>query len=197
MNTTESFDASKAGAALGKSVRDHWILFLVEGTVLVVVGLLAIFLPLIASLAATVLFGSILLIAGVMGLIATMAARHAPGFTWSLISAVLAIVTGALLLASPVGGAVSLTVVLIAFLFIEGAASIMYAVIHRSRESAGWGWMFASGLIDVVLAALLFAGLPGTALWALGVLIGINMVFGGWSLIAMSLSARPKVATAT
>jgi uncharacterized membrane protein HdeD (DUF308 family) len=172
-------------------------LFLVEGNVLVVLGLLAIFLPLIASLAATVLFGSILLIAGVMGLIATMAARHAPGFTWSLISAVLAIVTGALLLASPVGGAVSLTVVLIAFLFIEGAASIMYAVTHRSRESAGWGWMFASGLIDVVLAALLFAGLPGTALWALGVLIGINMVFGGWSLIAMSLSARPKVATAT
>jgi uncharacterized membrane protein HdeD (DUF308 family) len=57
--------------------------------------------------------------------------------------------------------------------------------------------MFASGLIDVVLAALLFAGLPGTALWALGVLIGINMVFGGWSLIAMSLGARPKVATAT
>jgi len=56
--------------------------------------------------------------------------------------------------------------------------------------------MFASGLIDIVLAALLFAGLPGTALWALGVVIGINMVFGGWSLIAMSLSARPKAATA-
>jgi len=197
MNTAESFDASKARAALARSVRDHWVLFLVEGNVLVVLGLLAIFLPLIASLAATVFFGSILLVAGVMGLIATIAARHAPGFSWSLVSAVLAIVTGALLLASPVGGAVSLTVVLIAFLFIEGAASIMYAITHRSRESAGWGWMFASGLIDVVLAALLFAGLPGTALWALGVLIGINMVFGGWSLTAMSLSARPKVATAT
>src|SRR3984957_2744956 len=197
MNTEGSFDASKARAALANSVRDHWVLFLVEGNVLVVLGLLAIFLPLIASLAATVFFGSILLVAGLIGLIATVAARHAPGFSWSLISAVLAIVTGALLLASPVGGAVSLTVVLIAFLFIEGAASIMYAVTHRSRESAGWGWMFASGLIDVVLAALLFAGLPGTALWALGVLIGINMVFGGWSLIAMSLSARPKVATAT
>ena len=197
MNTAGSFDASKARAALAKSVRDHWILFLVEGIVLVVLGLLAIFLPLVASLAATVFFGSILLVAGIVGLIATIAARHAPGFSWALISAVLAIVTGALLLASPVGGAVSLTVVLIAFLFIEGAASIMYAVTHRSRESAGWGWMFASGLVDVVLAALLFAGLPGTALWALGVLIGINMVFGGWSLIAMSLSARPKVATVT
>lgn len=196
MNTAESFDASKARAALAKSVRDHWILFLVEGNVLVVLGLLAIFLPLIASLAATVFFGSILLVAGVIGLVATIAARHAPGFSWSLISAVLGIVTGALLLASPVGGAVSLTVVLIAFLFIEGAASIMFAVTHRSRQSRGWGWMFASGLIDIVLAALLFAGLPGTGLWALGVLIGINMVFGGWSLIAMSLSARPKAATA-
>jgi uncharacterized membrane protein HdeD (DUF308 family) len=196
MNTAPSFDASKARAALAKSVRDHWILFLVEGIVLVGLGLLAILLPLIASLAATVFFGTILLVAGLMGLIATIAARHAPGFSWSLISAVLGIVTGALLLASPVGGAVSLTVVLIAFLFIEGAASIMYAVTHRSRESGGWGWMFASGLIDVVLAALLFAGLPGTALWALGVLIGINMIFGGWSLIAMSLSARPRGAVA-
>jgi len=196
MNTEGSFDASKARAALAKSVRDHWILFLVEGNVLVVLGLLAIFLPLVASLAATVFFGSILLVAGVMGLIATIAARHAPGFSWALISAVLAIVTGGLLLASPVGGAISLTVVLIAFLFLEGAASIMYAVTHRNRESGGWGWMFASGLVDIFLAALLFAGLPGTALWALGVLIGINMVFGGWSLIAMSLSARPGAAAA-
>lgn len=194
MNTAPSFDPSKARAALAKSVHDHWILFLVEGIVLVGLGMFAILLPLIASLAATVFFGSILLVAGLMGLITTIAARHAPGFSWSLISAVLGIVTGALLLASPVGGAVSLTVVLIAFLFLEGAASIMYAATHRSRESGGWGWMFASGLVDVVLAALLFAGLPGTALWALGVLIGINMIFGGWSLIAMSLSARPRAA---
>jgi uncharacterized membrane protein HdeD (DUF308 family) len=196
MNTAGSFDASKARTALAKSVHDHWILFLVEGIVLVGLGLLAIFLPLIASLAATVFFGTILLVAGLMGLIATIAARHAPAFSWSLISAVLGIVTGALLLASPVGGALSLTVVLIAFLFVEGAASIMFAVTHRSSESGGWGWMFASGLIDIILAALLFAGLPGTALWALGVLIGINMLFGGWSLIAMSLSARPRAATA-
>jgi uncharacterized membrane protein HdeD (DUF308 family) len=56
--------------------------------------------------------------------------------------------------------------------------------------------MLASGAIDIILAALLFAGLPGTALWALGVLIGINMLFGGWSLIAMSLSGRPQSATA-
>jgi uncharacterized membrane protein HdeD (DUF308 family) len=195
MQTTGSFDASQVRSALGKAVRDHWALFLGEGIVLVGLGMFAIFLPLIASLAATVLFGSILLVAGATGFITSLAARHAPGFSWSLISAVLGIVAGALLLASPVSGAVSLTVVLIVFLFIEGGVSIMYAVTHRRSESGAWGWMLASGVVDIVLAAMLFAGLPGTALWALGFLIGINMVFGGWSLIAMSLSARPKPAS--
>jgi uncharacterized membrane protein HdeD (DUF308 family) len=196
MNATDSVNAGQARAALAKSVRDHWVLFLVEGLVLVFLGMFAIFVPLVASLAATVFFGSILLIAGIVGLIMTFAARHAPGFSWSVISAVLGIVTGALLLASPVNGAISLTVVLIAFLFIEGAVSVMFAVQHRSSESGSWGWMLASGALDIVLAAILFAGLPGTALWALGLLIGINMLFGGWSLIAMALSARPSAAPA-
>jgi uncharacterized membrane protein HdeD (DUF308 family) len=196
MNTNGTFDASQARAALAKSVRDHWILFLLEGIVLVFLGVFAIFVPLIASLAATVFFGSILLVAGLTGLIATIAARHAPGFSWSLVSAVLGIVTGALLLAAPVRGAISLTVILIAFLFIEGVASIMFAIQHRKRDSDSWGWMLFSGVVDIVLGAMLFAGLPGTALWALGLLIGINMAFGGWSLIAMSLSARPKTALA-
>jgi uncharacterized membrane protein HdeD (DUF308 family) len=191
MATTASTDASQA---LAKSVRDHWLLFLVEGIVLVVLGLLAIVVPLVASLAATVFFGAILFVSGAVGLVATLRAHRAPGFSWSLLSAVLGIVTGALLLASPVSGTISLTVVLIAFLFVEGAVSIMFAINHRSRESGGWAWILASGIVDIGLGAILFAGLPGTALWALGLLIGINMLFGGWSLIAMALSARPNPA---
>jgi uncharacterized membrane protein HdeD (DUF308 family) len=193
MATTGSLSASRAFA---KSVHDHRKLFLFEGIVLVVLGMLAIFVPLVASLAATAFFGAILLISGVVGFIATLKARHAPAFSWSLVSAVLAIVTGALLLASPVRGTISLTVILIAFLFVEGGVSIMFAIQHRSRESNGWAWALASGVIDIGLGALLVAGLPGTALWALGLLIGINMVFGGWSLIAMSLNARPSPAGA-
>jgi uncharacterized membrane protein HdeD (DUF308 family) len=188
MATTASTDASQA---LAKPVRDHWLLFLLEGIVLVVLGLLAIVVPLVASLAATVFFGAILFVSGAVGLVATLRAHRAPGFSWSLLSAVLGIVTGALLLALPVSGTISLTVVLIAFLFVEGAVSIMFAIKHRSRESRGWAWVLASGIVDIGLGAILFAGLPGTALWALGLLIGINMVFGGWSLIAMALNARP------
>jgi uncharacterized membrane protein HdeD (DUF308 family) len=72
--------------------------------------------------------------------------------------------------------------------------TIFYALEHRSGLSGRWGWMLASGIVDLVLGIVLFAGLPGSALWALGLLIGINMLFGGFALIAMALHARPAAA---
>ena len=85
---------------------------------------------------------------------------------------------------------VSLTLVLIVFFVIEGVASIMYAIEHRRQYSGRWAWMLVSGIIDLILAGIIFAGLPGTALWALGLLLGINLLFGGMSLIAMAMHAR-------
>jgi uncharacterized membrane protein HdeD (DUF308 family) len=80
--------------------------------------------------------------------------------------------------------------VLIAFFVIEGVASIMFALEHRRELSGRWGWMLASGIIDLILATIILAGLPGTAAWAIGLLVGTNMVFGGTALIAMALHAR-------
>jgi uncharacterized membrane protein HdeD (DUF308 family) len=85
---------------------------------------------------------------------------------------------------------VTLTLVLIVFFVIEGVASIMYAIEHRRQYSGRWVWMLLSGIVDLILAGIIFAGLPGTALWALGLLLGINLVFGGASLIAMAMHAR-------
>ncbi len=178
-------------SAFKESVRHHWVMFLIEGILLVLLGLLAILAPQIASLAATVFFGWILLLSGVLGLISTLRARHAPGFVWSLISALLGIAAGIILLGWPVQGMFSLTAVLIAFLLIEGVVSILFALEHRRGLSGRWGWMLASGVLDIVLGGILLAGLPGTALWALGLLIGINMIFGGWALIGMALAGRP------
>ncbi len=179
---------------LAGAVRRHWVLFLWEGIALVVLGLLAVLAPMIASVAATVFFGWILLLSGVVGLISTLRARQAPGFAWSLLSALVGIVAGVLLLAWPLLGTLSLTAVLIAFLLLEGGVSIMYALEHKSALSGRWGWMLASGIVDVFLGLLLFIGLPGTALWALGLLVGINLLFGGWALILMALHARPATA---
>jgi uncharacterized membrane protein HdeD (DUF308 family) len=191
-----SANEARVAGALAGAMRHHSGLFLAEGIVLVILGVLAVLAPAIASLAATVFFGWILLISGVVGLIATLRARQVAGFWWSLVSAVVGIVAGLLLLAWPAPGVLSLTAVLIAFLFAEGIITILYAFEHRSALSGRWGWMLASGILDVCLGVLLFAGFPGTAVWALGLLLGINLLFGGWALILMALHARAAGANA-
>jgi uncharacterized membrane protein HdeD (DUF308 family) len=172
------------------ALHEHWVLFLVEGVVLLVLGATAVVLPPIATLAVTILLGWLFLVSGILGLITTFWMRLAPGFWWSLLSAVLGIVVGAVLLASPLTGAFSLTLVLVAFFLVEGAVSIMFALDHKRELSGQWGWMLASGIIDLALAIMIFAGLPSTAAWAVGLLVGINMIFGGSALIAMALHAR-------
>lgn len=176
--------------AVARSLHQHWVLFLVEGVVLLVLGATAIVIPPLATLAATLVLGWLFLVSGVVGLFTTFLMRHAPGFWWSLISAALGVLVGSLLLARPVSGAFSLTLVLIAFFVIEGVASIMFALEHKRELSGRWGWMLASGVVDLLLALMILAGLPSTAAWALGLLVGINMVFGGAALIAMALHAR-------
>jgi uncharacterized membrane protein HdeD (DUF308 family) len=193
MSTPHPIDPNQVQAAVSQAIREHATFFLVEGIILLILGVLAIMLPPFATLAVTIIFGWILLASGLIGWITTFAARGAPGFWWSLLSALLATAAGLILLIQPVGGAVSLTLLLIAFFAIEGVVSIMYALEHRRELSGRWEWMLISGLIDLVLAAIIFMGLPGTAAWALGVLVGVNLIFGGSALIAMAVHARRVV----
>ena len=195
--STDPGGASELQRALTQSIREHWGLFLTEGIILVVLGLLAIIIPPIATISVTIFLGWLFLISGIVGLVTTFWARHAPGFWWSLLSAVLAIAAGIVLLGWPVPGAVSLTLLLIAFFIIEGVLSILYAFEHKKELSGRWGWMLISGIIDLILAAIIWGGLPGTAAWALGLLVGINMLFGGSAMIAMALHARSADPTTT
>jgi uncharacterized membrane protein HdeD (DUF308 family) len=173
-----------------ETLRAHWKMFLIEGIVLVILGALAIVLPPFATLAVTILLGWLFLISGVFGLYSTYMMRHAPGFWWSLLSAALAILAGGILLAQPARGALTLTFVLIVFFIIEGLVSIMFALSNRNELPGRWSWMLVSGVIDLVLAAIIIAGLPLSAAWAIGVLVGINMLMGGGALIGMALQAR-------
>jgi uncharacterized membrane protein HdeD (DUF308 family) len=188
--TDPTVTANEAVAAVRKSIHDHWVLFLVEGIVLVVLGAFAILLPQIASLAVEIWLGWLFLISGVFGLVSSFWMRQAPGFWWALLSAVLAIAVGVALIASPVAGVLSLTYLLIAFFIVEGVSSIMYAIEHRRELTGGWGWMLASGIVTLALGGIILAGLPGTAAWAIGLLVGIDMVFGGSALVAIALTAR-------
>jgi uncharacterized membrane protein HdeD (DUF308 family) len=184
--------AAEIRSAVNAAIHRHWGLFLFEGIVLIILGTLAVLVPAVASVAATIVFGWILLLSGIMGLVSTLRARHAPGFGWSLLSAVLGIAAGIILLVTPLQGVLSLTAVLIAFLIIEGVATVLFALEHRKGASGRWSWLLASGILDIALGGILLAGLPGTAVWALGLLVGINMIFGGWALVWMALHARAE-----
>lgn len=183
-------DISKLQSEMSAAVREHWKAFLIEGIVLVILGLAAMILPPLASLAVTIFLGWMFLVSGIAGLAMTFWARQMPGFWWSLISAALAVAVGVILLLQPVQGALTLTIVVGAYFLAEGVATIMYALAHRRELSERWSWLLIAGIMDLLIAFVIIAGLPGSALWAVGLLVGINLLFGGASLIGMALAAR-------
>ena len=172
------------------AVRQHWKAFLFEGVLLAALGLAAMIVPPMASLAVTIFLGWMFLVAGIAGLALTFWARQMPGFWWSLISAALAVGAGIILLARPVQGTLTLTIVVSAYFLAEGVATIMYALEHRRELSERWSWLLIAGIMDLLIAAVIITGLPGSALWAVGLLVGINLLFGGASMIGMALAAR-------
>jgi uncharacterized membrane protein HdeD (DUF308 family) len=183
-------DIANLQSRMSAAVREHWKAFLAEGILLAILGFAAIIVPPLASLAVTIFLGWMFLISGIGGLIVTFWARQMPGFWWSLISAVLAIAAGIILLARPIQGVLTLTIVVGAYFLAEGVTTIMYALEHRRELSGRWSWLLVAGLMDILIAFLIIAGLPGSAEWAIGLLVGINLLFGGATLIGMALAAR-------
>ena len=175
-------------SAISQAVREHWKLFLVEGIILVILGILAIIIPPLATIGITIFIGWLFLISGIACLITTFGARQAPGFWWSLLSAVLGIAAGIVLLGWPVSGAVSLTLLLIVFLMIEGISKVIFAL--TIRPFPNWGWVLASGIIGILLALYLWASLPITAIWLLGVLLGIQLICEGAALGYLAWQVR-------
>jgi uncharacterized membrane protein HdeD (DUF308 family) len=183
-------DVEKMQASVSATVKAHWKAFLFEGIVLAILGLAAMIVPPLASLAVTIFLGWMFLISGIGGLIVTFWARNMPGFWWSLFSAALAVLAGLILIARPMQGVLTLTIVVGAYFLAEGVVTIMYALEHRRELSARWAWLLAAGLMDILIAFLIISGLPGSAEWAIGLLVGINLVLGGASLVGMALAAR-------
>ncbi len=178
------------GQEAATALRERWLAYLIEGIVLVVLGVAAIVLPNWATLSVTILLGWLFLFSGIVGLITTFWLKQAPGFWWSLLSALLAVVIGALLIGWPVSGAMSLTLALLIYFAMEGIFSIMFGLEYQRALSSRWVWLVLNGIIDLFLVGAIVIGLPGTAVWVLGLLVGIDLVYGGAALIALSLAAH-------
>ena len=163
----------------------HWKSFLAEGIFLIILGLIAILVPHFFTVAIVVSLGWILLFGGTFLIARALLFFRMPGFGLWLFMGILQLVIGYLFLAQPLEGILTLTLLMTLFFLLEGIAKISFALMMRPL--AHWGFVLFSGLTALILAVVVWMGWPGTAEWLLGLLFGINMFLGGWSLVNISL----------
>lgn len=164
--------------------QNHRYLLLFEGIIFTLLGFIAIALPGISTLSAELFIGWLLIFGGAIQLYRTLKARHAPGFIGSLLSSILYLVFGVLLIAFPIAGIFSLTILLTLFFIAEGIAKIILG--FQLRPFSQWGWFILNGVLALVIAYIIWSGWPGSAFWVLGLLVGINMIFFGISLMFLA-----------
>ena len=170
-------------------IKENRGLFTFEGIAFLLLGILAIAFPVVFTFGFTIFLGWLFLIGGIIQLIRSFKLWHTPGIYASLLTGLLAIIIGFLMIANPWRGVLTLTMLLTIFFFIEGIAKIAYAI--SVREYSNWGWILFSGLIAIAMGAIIVSGWPGTALWVIGLLVGIDLLFFGISLLSLVYSA-PK-----
>ncbi|WP_271893571.1 HdeD family acid-resistance protein [Candidatus Phyllobacterium onerii] len=180
-------------AAMRETVKRYSLWYLIQGALLVVAGVLAIIYPIMSSVAVIIMLGWLLIISGVAQGISLVGARHVPHFWLQLISVILALLIGFLFLRDPAQGLLTVTLLLIVFFMIEGISKIVFAL--TIRPFPYWGWVLASGLIGVLLSLVLWASLPVTALWLVGLLLGIELISVGGALARLAWHVRRSPTT--
>jgi uncharacterized membrane protein HdeD (DUF308 family) len=164
-------------------LQSHRYLLLFEGMIFTLLGFIAVAMPGISTLSTELFIGWLLVFAGIVQLYRTLKARY-PGFWGSLIISILYILFGILLILFPIVGIFSLTVLLTIFFFAEGIAKIILS--FQLRPFRRWGWFLLNGVLALIISYIIWAGWPGTAYWVLGLLVGINMIFFGISLMFLA-----------
>jgi uncharacterized membrane protein HdeD (DUF308 family) len=174
--------------AMRETVKRYSLWYLIQGVLLVVAGVLALIYPFIASVAIVFLLGWILIVSGVLQGIGLIGASNVPHYWLQLISAVLAILIGVLLLRAPDSGLLIMTVLLIVYFMVEGIAKIIFALTIRPFPM--WGWVLGSGLVGILLSLILWANMPLSSEWVLGVMLGILLVCEGAALTYLAWHVR-------
>ena len=186
------------GLAIGlpsdpETLRKFRLWFKIYGVVLILLGAAAILLPGIATLATTIMVGWLLVASGVFGLISVFyAGASSPGFWWNLLTAILFALAGGVLLWNPIAGVFTLTIVVAAYMLATGLTKVIMAFHYKSVIPRAWGWVLLSALVDIALGAIIVAGLPGSAVWVIGLLVGINLLFTGVALLVSAFYCRSE-----
>jgi uncharacterized membrane protein HdeD (DUF308 family) len=170
-----------------EAIKSHWKAILVLGIVLVLVGTVAVIMPLAAGLATTFVLGSLLLMAGVAQLIGSFWMREWSGFFLALLMGILYVVLGVMILRAPLKAEFALTLLLACVLMVGGLFRIIGSVMYRFPH---WGWTAAGGALNLGLGALIWVLWPEAAFWVIGLFVGIDLIFTGWTWVMLSLAVR-------
>lgn len=181
-------------AFIGDSQRDlevlhaAWGWFLALGILLIVLGIVALGVPIAISVTMTVFLGVILLIGGVAQLAHALFAHKWSGFFMHLLGSAVYIIFGIVLLADPQRGVRALTLLLAIYFLATGFVKILMALISWGQN--GWGWLLFSGAVSFVLGALIWAQWPDSSDWVIGLLVGIDLFLSGWAMVMIAIVAR-------
>lgn len=169
------------------ALRGNWFWFVLLGFALVVMGSIALSAVGIASLATAAALGALLLVSGLFEVVGAFWSRRWSGFFLHLLSGVLSVVVGMLFLRAPVDAMLVLTLLVACLLMVSGIFKIVAALSHRF---ALWGWTLVSGILDLILGILIWMEWPESALWVLGLFLGITLIFRGVNWIALGFGLR-------
>lgn len=181
MTTTES-------TTYDVPIGPNWRLLGLVGLVVGLLGLVAIAFPVATSLSITYLFGVLFVLAGIVHGVHAFTVRGWSGRLWQLTMGIVGVVAGAIVLVNPVVGLVSLTILLIAYLLVDGVAELWLS--RRLESDTGRASVGLSGALSLLLAVLLFVGFPADAAWALGLLVGVSLLATGLSTMIVAYDGR-------
>lgn len=170
-----------------EAIKGNWGWILALGIVLIIVGTLAVAMPLVASLATALVVGSLLLLGGCAQLVGAFWTRDWSGFFLSLLIGVMYLVLGLMFLRAPVKAELLMTLLLACGLMIGGLFRIIGSLMYKSPH---WGWTLVGGALNLVLGLLIWHQWPEAALWVIGLFVGIDMIFTGWTWVMLSLAVK-------
>ncbi|MDX2230605.1 MAG: HdeD family acid-resistance protein [Leptolyngbyaceae cyanobacterium bins.349] len=168
-----------------------WLIAL--SIILIVLGIVALFVPVFASVTFTLVMGWILLFTGVVQIIKSFRSRPVRGFWLNLVVGAMYAIAGLLILFNPIAGTLTLTAILGTLFIVEGIYTIIMA--FKAKTGGEFSWLvLANGIITLILGILVWNRFPFSALWLIGVYVGISILMSGFSLLVISLTARKKLA---
>lgn len=178
--------SSIPAVAVGRKESMSWSIVL--SILLIVAGFLAIALPQVAGIAANIVVGWLLIFSGAVHLVYSWQTRSTGGIIWGILIGLVYAVIGGYLLSNPVLGLVSLTLGLAFYLFAEGVLELLLSYLLRAMR--GSSWLLFDGIVTLILAVMIWKTWPSSSVWVLGTLVGISMLFSGFSRLMISIAAR-------